>query len=140
MQALIPVVKVSDKLFLSPHFGRAPEFAVYEVEGGRIVDTHFVENPYAKSEEHSGHGRVVLELVSSLNPDVAVVRSIGGGAFYRLKSRGVRVYRSTDREAIEAVLKLVGGTGGVAGALRGTLDYNLEVSPFSVEACLIESL
>ncbi len=109
MRVLVPVVKVGDKLFLSPHFGRAPGFALYEVEGGRIVNVQFVENPYRGHEGHSGHGRVVLELVSSLKPDAAVVMSIGGGAFYRLKSQGVRVFRSSDRLAEEAVLKLARG-------------------------------
>ncbi|WP_460024487.1 NifB/NifX family molybdenum-iron cluster-binding protein [Infirmifilum sp. SLHALR2] len=107
MRVLVPVVKVNGKLFLSPHFGRAPGFAVYEVQGSEIANVQYVDNPYRNPEEHSGHGRMILNLVSSFKPEAVIVRSIGEGAFYRLKSLGARIYRSTDRLADEAVLKLV---------------------------------
>jgi len=106
VRVLVPVVKVNDKLFLSPHFGRAPGFAVYELQGDEIANVQFFENPSSNPEEHSGHGRMILDVVSRLRPEAVIVSSIGEGAFYRLKSLGLKVYRSTDRLADEAVLKL----------------------------------
>ncbi|MEZ0345551.1 MAG: NifB/NifX family molybdenum-iron cluster-binding protein, partial [Infirmifilum sp.] len=106
---LVPVVKVEEKMFLSPHFGRAPGFAVYEVSNGNVTLVEYVENPYKGSHEHSGHGRQVLDFIMSLRPGVVVVKSIGAGAFYRLKEAGVPIYLSNDRMAEEALAKLVRG-------------------------------
>ncbi|MEZ0345640.1 MAG: NifB/NifX family molybdenum-iron cluster-binding protein, partial [Infirmifilum sp.] len=49
MRVLVPVVKVEEKMFLSPHFGRAPGFAVYEVSNGNVTLVEYVENPYKGS-------------------------------------------------------------------------------------------
>ena len=83
----VPVVKSGEKHLLVPHFGRAPSFAVAEVEesGYRVVEVF--ENPHTLHE----HGR-----------GAAVVGELGSHAGDRLRSllqaqepRGKSLLRNT---------------------------------------------
>ncbi|MCD6488245.1 MAG: NifB/NifX family molybdenum-iron cluster-binding protein [Desulfurococcales archaeon] len=110
MRVVVPVVRVRDELFVSPHFGRALGFAVYVVEDNSYRLEGVYNNPVSPQEKSgSGRGRRVLSFVFSLRPDIVVVKSIGSGAFYNLREMGIRIYRTSDKYADEAIEKLVKG-------------------------------
>ena len=56
----IPVLKVSDRYYLNPHFGRAPYLAIIEVSGDGYRVKEVVENQYA------GHGRRGDDVINML--------------------------------------------------------------------------
>jgi len=86
----LPVLKVGDRYYLSPHFGRAPYFATVEVSSNGYGVRKVVENQYA------GHGRrrgaSVVDLLLSQGVNAVVASGIGHGAFARLRELGVKVY------------------------------------------------
>ncbi|MEM3371284.1 MAG: NifB/NifX family molybdenum-iron cluster-binding protein [Candidatus Korarchaeum sp.] len=107
MRVLVPVIPAKDGLLISPHFGRAVAFALFEVEGDSYR-FELYKNP-APPQQEGGRGRTVLSLVNELKPDAVIVRSIGPGAFERLMASGIRVMRSRDRLAEEAIRRFIGG-------------------------------
>ncbi|MHB9302126.1 NifB/NifX family molybdenum-iron cluster-binding protein [Thermofilum pendens] len=109
MRVLVPAVPSGGKYLVSPHFGRAPFFAVVVVEGGSAKLERVERNPVAPTVEE-GRGHAVLGFVLSLRPDAVVVKDIGAGAFYRLREAGVEVY-AVDRhvEVVEAASMLARG-------------------------------
>lgn len=103
----MPVIPVREELLLSPHFGRALAFALFEVEGESFnVEVH--RNPVPPQQER-GRGRAVIALIRGLRPEAVIVKSIGPGAFHNLRELGIRIFRSDDRLAEEAVRRLIRG-------------------------------
>lgn len=90
MIVAVPVLKIGESYYLSPHFGRAPYFAFVEVEGNRYRILEVVENPYMSHEHRRGVG--VVNFIVSHRADTVIVVGIGHGAFTRLKERGVKIY------------------------------------------------
>ena len=56
MRVAVPVVKAGGDYFLVPHFGRAPSFAIVEVEGGSYSVVEVLENRYVSHERGRGRG------------------------------------------------------------------------------------
>ncbi len=78
---------------LSPHFGRAPYFALVEFdEEKRVSRVEFLPN----TGEHFGGKGHAHDWVFSLRPDALVVSGIGPGALERAKSLGVPVLRGKE--------------------------------------------
>jgi len=100
----VPVVKVGSEYYLSPHFGRAPLFALIEVSSNSYKIRNVVENPYAVHER--GKGRGIVEFLVSQGVNAIIVLGIGYGAFYRLKERGIKVYYVPVREQGKGVVSL----------------------------------
>ena len=86
----IPVVKAGDRYYLSPHFGRAPYFAIIEVENSRYRFREVVENPHIDHER--GKGAAVANLLISRDVNAVIALSIGYRLFVRLKEHGVKIY------------------------------------------------
>jgi predicted Fe-Mo cluster-binding NifX family protein len=86
----LPVLRVGDRYYLSPHFGRAPYFAIVEVSGSKLRVREVVENRYS-GHEH-GRGAGVVDLLLSHGVNAVIASGIGHGAFTRLRERGVKVY------------------------------------------------
>jgi predicted Fe-Mo cluster-binding NifX family protein len=90
MKIAAPVVfaniKGEKKLLVSPHFGKAQNFAIYDKEKGEIVllDTQLPER---------GKGKFFVALANRLGIDVLLVKSMGMGAYQSLKSIGVKIYK-----------------------------------------------
>jgi len=110
MRGAVPVVKAGGDYFLVPHFGRAPSFAIVEVEGGSYSVVEVLENRYV-THEH-GRGVRLIEDLAIRRVDAILTLGIGYGAFYRLKELGAKIYYVTPppgkgtltlAEAIEAL-------------------------------------
>ncbi len=79
-------VKGEKKLLISPHFGKAQNFAIYDKEKEKIMllDTQLPER---------GKGKFFVSLANRLGIDVILVKSMGMGAYQALKSIGVKIYK-----------------------------------------------
>lgn len=89
------------------HFGRTPEFAVFEIEDGKIVGESLL------SSGDSGHGALAAILAES-GVETLICGGIGAGAVNALSSLGISV---------------IGGAGGDVRAVAesfacGTLKTN----------------
>jgi len=75
---------------LSAHFGRAPYFALVELdEEGTPLKVEVLPN----EGEHFGFGRKAKDIALSYGPDAVIVLSIGPGAIEGLKGSGIKVLR-----------------------------------------------
>ncbi|MCC6016429.1 MAG: NifB/NifX family molybdenum-iron cluster-binding protein [Desulfurococcaceae archaeon] len=88
----IPIVKVGNELYISPHFGRAPFFTIVEIavtsNNYRIVEV--IQNPYTL--HGHGKGRNIVDILMTRNINAVITMNIGYGAFHRLKERNIDVY------------------------------------------------
>ena len=84
----VPVVKVGSEYYLSPHFGRAPLFALIEVSSNSYKIRNVVENPYAVHER--GKGRGIVEFLVSQGVNAIIVLGIGYGLSTDLRSAELR--------------------------------------------------
>lgn len=109
MIAAIPVVKAGEKYYVSPHFGRAPFFALADVTGSEPRVIEVAENPYT-THEH-GHGHAVTDFLVSRGVGIVVALGVGYGAYERLRARGIKVYYlpsgSGLRVELEEALKML---------------------------------
>ena len=78
------------------HFGHTAQFKLYEVEGGKIVNTEVIDT------NGSGHG-ALAGLLSALNADVLICGGIGGGAQIALAQAGIKLFGGVYGDADEAV-------------------------------------
>ena len=109
MRVIIPVLPQKEGLIISQHFGRAPEFAIFEMPEIEKPKEVFKNTVPPTMKEHSGRGRLVLEMLLSKNFDVIITKEIGPGAFYEFKNRGIKIYQSNDRTPKDALKKLLSG-------------------------------
>lgn len=85
------------------HFGHTPEFAIFEVEDGKII----AEKIISSGEE--GHGALANVLAQSA-VDVLVCGGIGGGAINALSEAGIQVIGGAEGNVKEVVEALIAGT------------------------------
>jgi len=86
---------------LSDHFGRAPYFAWYEIEAGKIVDNGIIPN---ESEHFGGTGHPP-DRILQLKPDALITYGMGPKALNIFQNARVAVLRAnanTVREVITA--------------------------------------
>jgi len=86
----IPVVKVGNELYISPHFGRAPFFTIVEILDNNYRIVEVIQNPYTLHEH--GRGRSTVDILTTRNINAVIAMNIGYGAFHRLKERNIDVY------------------------------------------------
>lgn len=89
---------------LSSHFGRAPYFAWFSVEEGKVVDRGVVPN----DSEHFGGVGHPPERIASLGPDAVVTMGMGMRAINMFQQMGVAVLQATSelsKENIELFVK-----------------------------------
>ncbi len=90
------------------HFGRTPEFAIFETDGRRVVSMT------VESTGGTGHG-ALAQWLKERGVGLLLCGGIGGGARQALEDAGI---------------KLVGGVfGDVAQAVEGYLTGNLAAAP-----------
>jgi predicted Fe-Mo cluster-binding NifX family protein len=100
------------------HPGRAPFYAIVEIDVDKIVSYQIYENQHAKEEneehehhghhEHGRHGGAFLRVILDKKPDVFITYIMGPGVFNALKQMGVKIYLPkghTLQESVEGLLK-----------------------------------
>jgi predicted Fe-Mo cluster-binding NifX family protein len=105
VRLVIPIESFDiERSVISPHFGRAPEFAVVDLSGeGRVISITSERNV---GEHFGGHGGAET-VVASLKPDLLVVKGMGPRGLAAFQSNGIVVFTSsvtTVGEAVEAYL------------------------------------
>ena len=92
MRVCVPAVRSGNELYVSPHFGRSPLFVFADVD--REIKIISIENnPAAALPEGAGErGRMVVDFIAQHNVQAVVVMNIGGGAFYRLRKLGIKIF------------------------------------------------
>lgn len=105
MRALVPVSSRGD-LALSELFGRAPAFALVEIEGSSHKVLEIVENPFAEA-EHAKRAQGIYQLISAKKPDVIITSHIGPGIFYRLRRDGIKIYYAAPGLRIDELVELL---------------------------------
>ena len=104
MRVAVPCIRLGDLLRVSPHFGRAPLFAIYELasSGPRLVALE--ENPAIRTVGE--RGEAIARLLARHGVNAVIVYEIGLGAYSKLASRGIRVYVIDELATVEEVLHL----------------------------------
>ena len=85
------------------HFGHTPEFALFDVEDGKIV----AEKIFSCGD--SGHG-ALAGLLSGERVDLLICGGIGGGAINALGNAGIQVVGGAEGNVREVVEALLAGT------------------------------
>ncbi|WP_297444861.1 NifB/NifX family molybdenum-iron cluster-binding protein [Desulfurobacterium sp.] len=85
----IPAVEteVNGKKLISPHFGKAPAFVIFN---GMTGESMLVENP--KKRADYGGGRLIADLFMRNGVDAVLVKEMGEGAFFNLQTAGIKVF------------------------------------------------
>lgn len=101
------VIPTSDKKgeHLSAHFGRAPYFAWFTIEEGKVVNKGIVPND---SEHFGGVGRPP-ERIARLSPDAVVTTGMGMRAINMFQQMGVAVLQAKSQRAEDNLVLFVRG-------------------------------
>ncbi|WP_052465404.1 NifB/NifX family molybdenum-iron cluster-binding protein [Thermotoga profunda] len=85
------VIPTVDGSIISSHFGRAPYFAVVELdEHGNVITIERMQN----TSDHFGGSGKPKDFLLALNPTVLIVQEIGPGALQAFEQAGVSVFRT----------------------------------------------
>ncbi|RLI05938.1 hypothetical protein DRO24_05455 [Candidatus Bathyarchaeota archaeon] len=115
MRVVIPIADEEGRR-LSEHFGRAPYFAVIEIDEGKVVDREVIPNT---SEHFGGYGRPPDRLLS-LQPDAIITVGMGPRALSRFQEADVAVIQAEGLD-VEANLRRF-----LEGSLRELTEGCLE--------------
>ena len=85
------------------HFGHTEQFKLYEVSGGKLLQTQVVDT------NGSGHG-ALAGLLAQLGVDTLICGGIGGGAQAALAEANIRLIDGVQGNADEAVQAFLNGT------------------------------
>ncbi len=85
------------------HFGHTPEFAVFEVEDGKIVSEKIL------SGNGTGHG-ALAGLLAEDGADILICGGIGGGAVNALAQAGIQVVGGASGSVRDVAEAFVSGT------------------------------
>ena len=106
----VPVTDPGQNPYVFPHFGRAPFFAIVEIDGNSFRVLKIFKNEYATYGHGQGHGRLIVEELAIQGIEAVVVAGIGSGAFHRLKGLGIKIYVLPRREkglySLEEAIKM----------------------------------
>ncbi len=104
MRVAIPCIKLRDILRVSPHFGRAPLFAIYELTNSGFKLVALEENPAMRSIRE--RGEAIAQLLAKYGVDTVIVYEIGPGAYSKLVDRGIQVFLVNELVSVEEALRL----------------------------------
>ena len=85
------------------HFGHTPEFAVFEIADGKVIE----ERRLATGD--SGHG-ALAGVLALANIDVLICGGIGGGAINALGNAGIQVIGGADGNVRDVAEAFAAGT------------------------------
>ncbi|MDD5448215.1 MAG: NifB/NifX family molybdenum-iron cluster-binding protein [Actinomycetota bacterium] len=97
---------------ISPHFGRAEEFMLVEVEGGKIQGREIRRAPAHEC------GALPL-LLAQEEVESVIVGGIGSGAIQHLEGAGIHVYAGVEGSPEDALGSLLAGTLSSSGEICG---------------------
>jgi len=104
LRIVIPVADEGGEM-LSDHFGRAPYFAWFELEGGRVVDKGLVPN----DSEHFGGTGLPPDRILQLRPEAVITLGMGRRAINRFQGAGVAVLQAAGSRTGENLDRFIGG-------------------------------
>ena len=85
------------------HFGRTPQFKVYEVTDGKVVSSEVIDT------NGTGHG-ALAGFLRDIGAEVLICGGIGGGAQVAMSDAGIRLFAGTSGPADEVVSAFIAGT------------------------------
>ena len=96
------VIPVSDEQAgrLSDHFGRAPYFSWYSVEGGRIIDKGVAPN----DSEHFGGTGQPPERIAALGAEVVISFGMGMRAIQMFQERKIAVLEAVSPSPVQNIV------------------------------------
>ena len=77
-----------------PHFGRTPQFKVYEIENGAVKCSQVIDTG------ETGHG-ALAGFLKEYGADVMICGGIGGGAIAAMAESNIKVYAGASGKADE---------------------------------------
>lgn len=105
---------------VSPHFGRAEEFMLVEVDDGEIKEREVLLAPAHEC-------GALPALLSERGVDCLIAGGIGAGAIQHLAGAGIQVYSGAEGSVEDALGRLLAGTltssGDVCGGEMGTCGH-----------------
>ena len=104
VKIVIPAAEESGET-LSAHFGRAPYFAWYTVESGKIIESGVVPN----DSDHFGGTGHPPEKIKSLGGEVVVSSGMGMKAIQMFQELGIAVLQGTHPGSLENVEAFIRG-------------------------------
>ena len=90
---------------VAEHFGRCPEFALFEAKDGKIVSQKNVKNPYYENHVPGA----VPKFIESLGADVLITKGIGPSAIELFGSLGIKVIFGVGGDAKKAAESYLSG-------------------------------
>ena len=105
MNKKIAIPTADGKLF--PHFGKAPQVTIYDVEDNKVVNTEVLVAP-----EHA-HG-AMPRFLQGLGVTDVLCGGLGAGAINLLQEMGIEIHGGAPTIAVSEVLKMF---------LDGTIKY-----------------
>ena len=85
------------------HFGRTPQFKVYEVTDGKAVSSEVIDT------NGTGHG-ALAGFLKDVGAKVMICGGIGGGAVAAMGEAGIRVYAGASGNSDEVIASYIAGT------------------------------
>jgi predicted Fe-Mo cluster-binding NifX family protein len=96
MRIAVPCVESRGKYILVSHFGRAPSFAIVDVEGDKYNLVEIFRNEYI-TREHGRGVALVNELIAR-GVNALLTLEIGYGAYYKVRESGIKIYYITPED------------------------------------------
>ena len=85
------------------HFGRTPQFKLYEVMDGKVVSSEVIDT------NGTGHG-ALAGFLRNIGAEVLICGGIGGGAQLAMNEAGIKLFAGASGPADEAVIAFASGT------------------------------
>ncbi len=85
------------------HFGRTPQFKIYEIENGEVKSSQVIDTG------ETGHG-ALAEFLRERGVEVMICGGIGGGAIMAMAESGIKVYAGASGAADEVIKSYIDGT------------------------------
>ncbi|MBQ2577375.1 MAG: dinitrogenase iron-molybdenum cofactor biosynthesis protein [Lachnospiraceae bacterium] len=86
-----------------PHFGRTPQFKIYDIEENEIKSEQVLDTG------EFGHG-ALAGFLRMAGADVMICGGIGGGAIATMAESGIRVYAGASGKADDVIKSFIDGT------------------------------
>ena len=97
------------------HFGRTPQFKVYDVSDGKINSSEVIDT------NGTGHG-ALAGFLKELGAEALICGGMGGGAQMAMAEAGIRIFAGTAGNADDAVNAFLAGTLPESG--EATCDHH----------------
>ena len=98
-----------------PHFGRTPQFKIYEIESGEVKTSQVIDTG------ETGHG-ALAGFLRERGVEVMICGGIGGGAIMAMAECGIKVYAGASGDADEVIKSYIEGTLAEIG--EATCDHH----------------